>query len=121
MEAYRRMAVARDALQLAKVRTDMESAYGAAPAGAQVLLDVAELRLAATILGVRSIVRREQDVVFRTTDPTSLEDRLRGAQGTVRVVGQSDELGLTDVYYRPPKAFLEPKSLLLVLRKRLAG
>ena len=44
-----------------------------------------------------------------------------GAQGTVRVVGQPDERGLTEVYYRPPKAFLEPRSLLTVLRKRLVG
>jgi transcription-repair coupling factor (superfamily II helicase) len=121
MEAYRRMAVARDPQQLAKVRQDLESAYGTPPAGAQLLLDVAELRLAATILGVKSIVHREQDVVFRTAYPKDLEDRLRSAQGTVRVVGDPDERGLTDVYYRPPKAFLEPKSLLAVLRKRLVG
>jgi hypothetical protein len=36
------------------------------------------------------------------------------------VVGQPDGSGLTDVYLRPPKAFLEPKSLAAVLRKRLA-
>ncbi|MEY5060733.1 MAG: hypothetical protein RIS45_654, partial [Planctomycetota bacterium] len=42
-----------------------------------------------------------------------------GIQGTVKVVGQPDETGLTDVYLRPPKAFLDPKSLAAVLRKRL--
>lgn len=82
---------------------------------------MAEVRLAATLLGVRAIQRREQDLVFRTLDPDALESRLAGAQGTVRVVGQPDERGLTEVYYRPPKAFLEPRSLLTVLRKRLVG
>jgi len=36
-------------------------------------------------------------------------------------VGDADARGLTDVYWRPPKAFLEPRSLLAVLLKRLAG
>ncbi|MFM8698596.1 MAG: DEAD/DEAH box helicase, partial [Phycisphaerales bacterium] len=64
MEAYRRIAGARDMAQLAKVRADLESAYGAPPAGVLVLLDLATARLAATILGVRSVARRDPDVVF---------------------------------------------------------
>ena len=121
MEAYRRIAMAKDPEHLAKVRTDLESAYGAPPAAVQTLLDLADVRLAATIMGVRSIARREQDVVFRTTDPGALETRLAGIQGTVRVVGQPDEQGVVDVYLRPAKAFLMPKPLLQVLRRRLVG
>jgi transcription-repair coupling factor (superfamily II helicase) len=121
MEAYRRIAMAKDPEHLAKVRTDLESAYGAPPAAVQTLLDLADVRLAATIMGVRSIARREQDVVFRTTDPGALETRLAGIQGTVRVVGQPDEQGVVDVYLRPAKAFLMPKPLLQVLRRRLLG
>jgi len=120
MEAYRRIAVAKEGTQLDKIRTDLESAYGAPPLGVQTLLDLAQVRLAATILGVRSIARKEQDVIFRTLDPDALTTRLAGAQGTVRVVGERDERGLVDVYWRAPKAFLEPKSLIVVLRKRLA-
>lgn len=121
MEAYRRIAMAKDPEHLAKVRTDLESAYGAPPAAVQTLLDLADVRLAATIMGVRSIARREQDVVFRTIDPGALETRLAGIQGTVRVVGQPDEQGVVDVYLRPAKAFLMPKPLLQVLRRRLLG
>ena len=121
MEAYRRIAMAKDPEHLAKVRTDLESAYGAPPAAVQTLLDLADVRLAATIMGVRSIARREQDVVFRTIDPGALEARLAGIQGTVRVVGQPDEQGVVDVYLRPAKAFLMPKPLLQVLRRRLLG
>jgi transcription-repair coupling factor (superfamily II helicase) len=121
MEAYRRIAMAKDPEHLAKVRTDLESAYGAPPAAVQTLLDLADVRLAATIMGVRSIARREQDVVFRTIDPGALETRLAGIQGTVRVVGQPDEQGVVDVYLRPAKAFLMPKPLLQVLRRRLVG
>ena len=70
------------------------------------------------------MVRKDQDVIFRTTRPRELERLLAGIQGAVRVVGDiggsADESGVTDVYLRPPKAFLEPKSLAAVLRKRLA-
>jgi transcription-repair coupling factor (superfamily II helicase) len=122
MEAYRRMAVARDLAQLAKVREDLESAYGAPPQGVQALLDVAEVRLAATLLGVRVIARREQDIVFRTLDATALEARLKGVQGTVRVVGEPDDRGLQEVYFRPTKpSGGEPRSLMAMLRKRLVG
>ncbi len=120
MEAYRRIATARDPAQLAKVRTDLESAYGAPPQGVATLLDMAEVRLALTLLGARSVARKETDVVFRTVDPRGLADRMAGVQGTVKVVGEADARGLTDVYWRPPKAFLEPKSLLAVLRKRVS-
>ena len=41
------------------------------------------------------------------------------AKGTLRFVGQPDSSGLVEVYYRPPKPYLEPDSLLAVLRKRL--
>jgi transcription-repair coupling factor (superfamily II helicase) len=119
MEAYRRIAAARDREQLAKVRADLESAYGAPPAGVQCLLDLAEVRLAATLLGVRSIVRREQDLVLRALAPLAVKQRFAGFQGTVRMVGQADERGLTDVYVRPARAVKDPRSLLLVLRRRL--
>jgi transcription-repair coupling factor (superfamily II helicase) len=119
MEAYRRIAGAREPAQLAKVRTDLDSAYGAPPAGVQLLLDLAEVRLSATLLGVRSVARREQDVVFRTLDAEALRSRLAGVQGTVRVVGQPDERGLIDVFLRPSKAFLEPRALVQLLRRRL--
>ena len=58
-------------------------------------------------------------MIFRASLPRELERLLAGVQGAVRVVGTADESGLTDVYLRPPKAFLDPKSLAAVLRKRL--
>ncbi|MBL9140254.1 MAG: transcription-repair coupling factor, partial [Phycisphaerae bacterium] len=121
MEAYRRIAVARDLEQLAKVRHDLESAYGAPPAGAQSLLDVAEVRLAATLLGVRGIARKEQDLVFRTLDAPALAARMRSVKGTVRVVGGPDERGLQDVYVRLNNANSDARSLLTMLRSRLVS
>ncbi len=120
MEAYRRIGQADTIEALAKVVADLESAYGEAPSGTRALLDVADLRLRAATLGIRSVVRAAPDVIFRCASPRELERLLAGVQGVVRVVGQPDDAGLTDVYFRPPAAFLEPRSLVTVLRKRLA-
>ena len=46
-------------------------------------------------------------------------DRFRGMQGSVRDVGGVGGDGLREVYVRPPQAFLQPASLMAVLRKRL--
>ena len=119
MEAYRRIGQADTIAALSKVIADLESAYGEAPVSTKTLFELADLRLRAATLGIRTIVRAEPDVVLRTSRPRELERLLAGIQGTVKVVGQPDESGLTDVYLRPPKAFLDPKSLAAVLRKRL--
>jgi transcription-repair coupling factor (superfamily II helicase) len=121
MEAYRRIAAAKDAAQLAKVRADLESAYGAPPAGVETLLALADLRLGATLAGVRGVARREQDVVLRALDPRGLQARLAGIGGTVRVVGEADERGLTDVFWRPPRGIPDPRSLLRTLHRRLGA
>jgi len=120
MEAYRRIGQADTIAALGKVIADLESAYGEAPVSTKTLFELADLRLRAATLGIRTIVRAEPDVILRTSRPRELERLLAGIQGTVKVVGQPDESGLTDVYLRPPKAFLDPKSLAAVLRKRLA-
>ncbi|MFO0829587.1 MAG: transcription-repair coupling factor [Phycisphaerales bacterium] len=121
MEAYRRIGQADSLEALEKAARDLAGAYGDVPSTVQTLVDLADLRLRATAIGVRSITRKEQDIVFRTTRPRDLELAFAGVQGTVRMVGQPDADGVAEVYFRPPPAFLEPKSLMLVLRRRLGG
>ncbi len=120
MDAYRRIARADNPAALETVRRDLESAYGNLPRSAAVLLDVADLRISAARMDVRSIVRRDDDIVFTTTDPKALEAKMAGAKGSLRAVGTPDESGAMEVYYRPPKNFLHPETLLRVLRGRLA-
>ena len=119
MEAYRRIGQADSLEALAKVGAELASAYGEPPAGVQTLLELAEVRLLATAMGIRSVVRRDADIIFRSARPRDLESALAGVQGTVRLVGQADGEGLTEIYFRPPPAFLEPRSLLTVLKRRL--
>ncbi|MCL4741001.1 MAG: transcription-repair coupling factor [Phycisphaerales bacterium] len=120
LEAYRRIAVATTPNDLDAVAQALESAYGPLPPPARRLLDLAELRVLAADLGVRGIVVRERDVVFRARDPNPITERLRGAKGTVTPLPPKAHDSLHEIYYRPPEPYLEPETLLRVLRGRLA-
>lgn len=119
MEAYRRIGQADSIESLERTRHDLESAYGALPGVVGELLELAEVRLAACAIGVRAIVIREEDVVFRTIEPRMLEQLMKGVKGRMRVIGSRDVSGHFEVYYRPPRKHLEPRTLLAILRKRL--
>jgi hypothetical protein len=75
MEAYRRLAVAQSAAELARVETELRQAYGAYPTGGGVdrLLQIAALRVACSELGVRSVGVREKDVLLRVKPETAQE------------------------------------------------
>ncbi len=142
LEAYRRIATAATRQQLEQVRADLTSAYGEPPKQVNRLLFLSELRVAAVALGVRSIIIREKDVIFKTTMAKQLAEALlrtppdlakagKALQVSVTVlpaktgaktlgggIAVSDELA--EVYFRPPEKYLEPETLLSVLRKRLS-
>ena len=120
MEAYRRISGARTMAELEAVGQDLAGAYGEAPPVAATCLRFAQVRLAAALQGIRSVVVREPDVVFRTARPRELMVALHGVQGSVKAIGTPDAGGVQDVYWRPPKPFLEPGSLATVLIRRLA-
>ncbi len=119
MEAYRRISRAATLEELAAVEHDLTTAYGSPPASAAVLLRLAELRLLAGALGVRSIVRHDSDVIFTTQRPGDLERSLSGIAGTLRLVAGADRQGPIQVYWRPPAAYLEPETALAVMIARL--
>lgn len=121
LEAYRRLASAHSQEELTAVEHDLGQAYGEAPSQAQTLLELAWLRIGATALGVRSIARHDQDVIMRCVDPGPVVEAMGPAKGTVRPLTLRAGEILHEVYYRPPAAYLEPRSLLTVLRRHLAG
>jgi transcription-repair coupling factor (superfamily II helicase) len=130
LEAYRRLATAADLEQLEQVRKDLVDAYGEPPRPVQRLLELAQVRVLASSLGVKTVTIREKDVVFLAHDPGPAARRLeengrasRAAEGaTVRVLPPKSEtpMELSEVYFRPGEQYMEPSTLLAVLRKRLA-
>jgi len=121
LDAYRRISQADDFDALQRIEHDMTTAYGDPPEATQILLQLAELRIAAAQLGVRNLTRHEQDIIFRTAHPRKLEDAMGDAKGTLRLVGQPDTAGLSEVYYRPPQSYFDGTSLVTLLRHRLGG
>ena len=113
MEAYRRLSRAVSLEELRGVAKDLADAYGKPPAALVTLLDLTELRIAASTLGIEAIKLEGPDVIFRTPTPQTLEGLLRDAPGRASLIDP------TTVYYRPPANYLEPKTLLAVLRKLL--
>ncbi len=114
MEAYRRLTRAASADELDRVVRDLEDAYGKPPELAQLVIELAELRIAATARSVESLKLDGADVILRTAEPRKLSEHLRHAQGRVSVIDDRT------VYYRPPANYLqEPRTLLTVLRKLL--
>jgi transcription-repair coupling factor (superfamily II helicase) len=131
LEAYRRLATAPSIEQLQAYRKDLTDAYGEPPKPTQRLLDLAELRIALSTLSVTTATIRERDVVFRCDvgktvadaitkfAPKDARGELAPTAGTVRTLPPKHEKDQWEVYFRPPENYLEPDTLLLVLRQRL--
>ena len=114
MDAYRRVARSNTLEELRKVAADLKDAYGDPPPQTQTLLDLSEIRIAASTLGVDTLKLEGPDLIFKSTKPQKLEQVFRGAPGRISVLDDST------LYYRPPAQYLDPPSTLLaVLRKML--
>ncbi len=123
MDAYRRLCHAASAEQLEQTRGDLLTAYGPLPTAVERLFAVAEVRILAAEAGAVSVVVRPPDVIFRTSDPDRIAQRLRrdaSAPGAVTILPPKSNEQLCEVYFRPPPKYLEPDTLMAVLRKRLS-
>jgi transcription-repair coupling factor (superfamily II helicase) len=114
MDAYRRISRATTLAQLEQVSRDLTDAYGPLPAAAATLMQLAELRIAASTHEIDSIKLEGPDLIFRTRHVKRLDPLLRNAPGRASIIDENT------VYYRPPANYLDPPSTLLaVLRKLL--
>ncbi len=122
LEAYRRISLARTAADLAKVSTELMQAYGEPPPPVQRLLDLAEVRIGARSVGIRTLGIRDKDLIMHTDQPGEVAARFADARGQVTQLPPAIAGGLPMVYWRPtsPAAF-ESGTLLVILLKRLAS
>jgi transcription-repair coupling factor (superfamily II helicase) len=113
MEAYRRISRATEHDELDAVVKDLTDAYGPPTPPAQAFIDLAEIRIAAGTLGIEAIKLEAPDLIFRTSSPAKLDMVFRDAPGRASVIDANT------IYYRPPSNYLEPGTLLAILRKML--
>jgi transcription-repair coupling factor (superfamily II helicase) len=116
MDAYRKIAVAKNKEDLEQTKGELADVYGPVPAEVKLLLELAELRIAASKRGIRSIVTSGRDLVFSFGKERDAEaDKL-----FAKTVGKIRFGGAKTVYLRLGKNYFEPGTLISVLRKILS-
>jgi transcription-repair coupling factor (superfamily II helicase) len=115
MEVYRKIAVARVNEDLEQIESELADVYGPAPVEVKLLLDLAELRIKASRLGIKSVVASGLDLIFLFLDDHAgkAESLFAAVSGKVRI---SDS---RTAYVRLAQNYFEPGTLISVLRKIL--
>ncbi|MCX5646462.1 MAG: transcription-repair coupling factor [Phycisphaerae bacterium] len=137
MDAYRKIAVARTPADLQQIQAELADVYGPLPDEVKLLLDIGELRIAASKWDIRSIVASGNDLVFsfksRGEGVPPLSSSLNGkgqgqdalattvktlfanVRGSVRIPDPKT------INLRLAPSYFEPRTLIVLLRKILAG
>jgi transcription-repair coupling factor (superfamily II helicase) len=110
MDIYRRMTRCTSLEMLEALQKDVVDAFGEPPRQVTILFALTELRLLAGLFGIESMIRKMPDCVLTVRDATRAQQALHGAPGTLRVIDEKT------VYLRMPPTFMEPETLLMVLR-----
>ncbi len=110
MDVYRRLTRCTSIEMLQILEHDLKDAFGEPARQAVLLFALTELRLLSGHWGIESIIKKDPDVVLTVTDAARAQAALTGAPGTLRVIDPQT------VYLRMPASFLEPDTLLMVLK-----
>jgi len=115
LDVYRRIAVAKTTDELAHLKKELADVYGPPPEEVKQLLDLAQLRVMAAKLDIKSIVTHAGNLVFSfSADAAKNAKRLfRGVAAKYTV---ADE---TTAYLHLPKSYFEQRTLPAFLRKIL--
>jgi len=113
MEVYRRITSCRTPAEVERLEADLVDAFGKPPTEVETLLTLADIRVRAAALRIRSIIRREPDLIFTTDDIKKTEPAFIGATGSVRLVDAQT------IHWRLPDNYFHGQTLLRILRSRL--
>ncbi|MHC4431340.1 MAG: transcription-repair coupling factor [Planctomycetota bacterium] len=115
MDVYRKIAVARSDGDLEQTKAELADVYGPVPEEVEILLDLAELRIKASKLGIKSIVASGVDLVFSFADGKG--DQAESILSKMPEKARISER--TTVYLRLAENYFEPPTLMSVLRRIL--
>ncbi len=118
LDVYRRIARSDSSDALRDLCRDLSSAYGKLPRRTKLLFDLAMIRVAAAQANVSAVARDGQDVVFTSTRPEDLRDKLLKAPGALRLV-DAKHGGHKEVWYRPAKRVADASQVVRTLCKHL--
>ncbi|MCK4294584.1 MAG: DEAD/DEAH box helicase, partial [Planctomycetes bacterium] len=115
MDVYRKIAVARTGEDLKQIESELADVYGPVPDEVKLLLELAELRIAASKWDIKSIVASGQNLVFSFAKEP-------GAEAQSLFADVSANVRITEpktAYLRLAANYFEPRTLMTVLRKML--
>ena len=117
MDVYRRLSRAQSLESLEALAKDITDAFGPMPKSVIALFGLAEIKVLAQQWAIASIILKPPDVVFTIEDLTKLGPLMGkgvgGGAGSVRIADEKT------IHLRLPPAYLEPETLVNVLRNLL--
>ncbi|MBI9015846.1 MAG: transcription-repair coupling factor [Phycisphaerae bacterium] len=113
MDAYRRMVTCQNAADLDLLEKDLLDLFGKPPKPVTDLLQMAEIRILATPLKIRSIVQKEPDLIFELEKGARFEDIFANSPGSVRVPDKHT------VHVRLGKRYFETTSTLMATLRNM--
>jgi len=111
LDVYRKIASAKNAADLVQIEEELEDVFGVLPGQVDMLLQWAQIRIAATDWKIRSITASGVDLIFIGQSNKIANQLLKNSSGIVRVIDHKT------VNLRLEKRFFEPGTILGVLRK----
>ncbi len=111
MDCYRRMATCRTPEDVEQLEKDLRDTFGPPPASAQTLLTLAEIRVRAGQYGIKTIMRKEPDLIFQFDgEIKKLEALFANASGRASLPDPNT------LHWRLPEHYFFGDSLLPILR-----
>ncbi len=121
MDAYRKIAVARNDEDLKQIKGELADVYGPVPDEVKLLLDLAELRIKASKCDLKSIVASGQDLIFSFAKDAKTSSEYFFSKISGKACPESGRrIRISDsrtVYLRLSTNYFEPRTLINVLRK----
>ncbi|HKQ47143.1 MAG TPA: transcription-repair coupling factor [Phycisphaerae bacterium] len=110
MECYRRFAACRTPQDVEELARDLEDAFGRYPESVETLLTVTEIKVRAMAWNIKTIIKREPDVIFSIEgEIKKVEPLFAGSAGSIRIPD-----GRT-LHWRVPENYFHGGSLLRIL------